>query len=134
MDDLISRRMAVEALYDWELMYTWDEHCKEEPDAPYIVSPSKVINGLPPAQLDIAEDGTLIVTVPKGTEVGRVLVQEEGTTNGALYYRDTQPEEVIPHRNYKYLPDYWCECGWHLGKRGDVKYCAECGRKVNWDG
>ena len=45
-----------------------------------------------------------------------------------------QPEEVIPHRNYKYLSDYWCECGWHLGKKGDVKYCAECGRKVNWDG
>jgi hypothetical protein len=45
-----------------------------------------------------------------------------------------QPEEVIPHRNYKYLSDYWCECGWHLGKKGDVKYCAECGRKVNWNG
>ena len=45
-----------------------------------------------------------------------------------------QPEEVIPHRNYKYLSDYWCECGWHLGKKGEVKYCAECGRKVNWNG
>ena len=45
-----------------------------------------------------------------------------------------QPEEVIPHRNYKYLSDYWCECGWHLGKKGEVKYCARCGRKVNWDG
>lgn len=45
-----------------------------------------------------------------------------------------QPEEVIPHRNYKYLSDYWCECGWHLGKRGNVKYCPDCGRKVKWDG
>lgn len=45
-----------------------------------------------------------------------------------------QPEEVIPHRNYKYLSDYWCKCGWHLGKKGEVKYCAECGRKVNWNG
>jgi len=45
-----------------------------------------------------------------------------------------EPEEVIPHRNYKYLSDFWCECGWHLGKKGDVKYCAECGRKVKWDG
>ena len=44
-----------------------------------------------------------------------------------------QPEEVIPHRNYKYLSDYWCACGWHLGKKGEVKYCADCGRKVNWD-
>ena len=41
--------------------------------------------------------------------------------------------EVIPHRNYKFLSDYWCQCGWHLGKKGEVKYCAECGRKVNWD-
>lgn len=45
-----------------------------------------------------------------------------------------QSEEVIPHRNYKYLSDYWCECGWHLGKKGEVKYCSECGRRVNWDG
>ena len=45
-----------------------------------------------------------------------------------------EPEEVIPHRNYKYLSDYWCTCGWHLGKKGEVKYCADCGRKVNWDG
>lgn len=44
-----------------------------------------------------------------------------------------QEEEVIPHRNYKYLSDYWCECGWHLGKKGEVKYCSNCGRKVNWD-
>lgn len=41
--------------------------------------------------------------------------------------------EVIPHRNYQYLSDYWCECGWHLGKRGSVKYCSDCGRKVKWD-
>ena len=45
-----------------------------------------------------------------------------------------QPEEVVPHKNYKYLSDYWCECGWHLGKKGDVKYCPDCGRKVKWNG
>ena len=45
-----------------------------------------------------------------------------------------QPKEVTPYRNYKYLSDYWCECGWHLGKKGEVKYCAGCGRKVNWNG
>lgn len=46
-----------------------------------------------------------------------------------------QPEEVIPRRNYKllHLSDYWCECGWHLGKKGEVKYCPDCGRKVNWE-
>ena len=45
-----------------------------------------------------------------------------------------QPEEVVPHKNYKYLSDYWCECGWHLGKKGEVKYCSDCGRKVKWNG
>ena len=45
-----------------------------------------------------------------------------------------QPEEVTPHRNYQYLSDYWCECGWHLGKMGDVNYCPNCGKKVKWDG
>ena len=45
-----------------------------------------------------------------------------------------QQEEVIPHRNYKYLSDFWCECGNYLGKKGDVKYCSDCGKKVKWDG
>ena len=45
-----------------------------------------------------------------------------------------QPEEVTPHRNYQYLSDYWGECGWHLGKMGDVNYCPNCGKKVKWDG
>lgn len=42
-------------------------------------------------------------------------------------------EPVVPHRNYQYLSDYWCECGWHLGRGGSVKYCPECGRAVKWD-
>jgi len=41
--------------------------------------------------------------------------------------------EVVPHKNYRYLSDYWCECGCHLGKQHDVKYCPDCGKKVNWD-
>ena len=44
-----------------------------------------------------------------------------------------QSEEVTPHRNYKYLSDYWCECGNHLGKKGSVTFCSDCGRKVKWD-
>lgn len=44
-----------------------------------------------------------------------------------------QPEEAVPHRNYKYLSDFWCECGNHLGKKGDVKYCSDCGKRVKWD-
>ena len=48
-EDAVSRAEAVEALYDWEQMYTWDEHCKEDGgESPYIVSPSSIIEKLPP--------------------------------------------------------------------------------------
>ena len=47
--------------------------------------------------------------------------------------KQEQTKEAIPHRNYQYLSDYWCECGWHLGKKGEVKFCADCGRRIKWD-
>ena len=47
--------------------------------------------------------------------------------------KQEQTKDAIPHRNYQYLSDYWCECGWHLGKKGDVKFCADCGRRIKWD-
>lgn len=47
--------------------------------------------------------------------------------------KQEQTKEAIPHRNYQYLSDYWCECGWHLGKKGAVKFCADCGRRIKWD-
>ena len=50
-----------------------------------------------------------------------------------LLEKQEQTKEAIPHRNYQYLSDYWCECGWHLGKKGDVKFCADCGRRIKWD-
>ena len=51
----------------------------------------------------------------------------------AALEKQEQTKEAIPYRNYQYLSDYWCECGWHLGKKGDVKFCADCGRKIKWD-
>ena len=50
MDELISKRQAIDALRDWEMCYDWDEHCREEPKAPWVVSPSGVINKLPSAE------------------------------------------------------------------------------------
>ena len=51
MSDLISRQAAIEAVFDWEMTYDWDEHCREEDPKPaYIVSPSDVIEQLPSAQ------------------------------------------------------------------------------------
>lgn len=37
-----------------------------------------------------------------------------------------------PHRNYRYLSDYWCECGWHLGRAGMYSWCPNCGNKIDW--
>lgn len=36
----------------------------------------------------VSHDGTLIITVPKGTTANRVLVEWEGTHCGGLYYAD----------------------------------------------
>lgn len=48
--DCISRQAAIDALRDWEMCYDWDEHCREEPKEPWVVSPSDVVNKLPPIQ------------------------------------------------------------------------------------
>ena len=59
--DLIDRREAIEALFDWEMTYDWDDHCREEDPKPaYIVSPSDVIEHLPSAQPEaqLSEEST----------------------------------------------------------------------------
>lgn len=48
------------------------EHIEPDNVVPYSIDP----------------DGTLTITVPKGTEVSRVLVQEEGRQWGGLFYAD----------------------------------------------
>lgn len=90
MSDYISRQAALDALgvtknatkyggdhsgYDTRMLY-------EIHDA---------LTGVPAADVvpySIEPDGTLTVTVPKGTKVGRVLVEEDGTHWGGLYYAD----------------------------------------------
>ena len=41
-------------------------------------------------------------------------------------------ELVSPHKNYERLSEYWCECGWFLGKKGEFAYCPNCGREIDW--
>ena len=72
----------------------------------------------------------------KGKPNGNVtceLIQEVIDMAISALKKQEQTKEAIPHRNYQYLSDYWCECGWHLGKKGDVKFCADCGRRIKWD-
>lgn len=53
VNDAISRQAAIDALRDWEMCYDWDEHCREEPKEPWVVSPSDVVNKLPPIQPEL---------------------------------------------------------------------------------
>ena len=51
------------------------------------------IKSLEPADVlpySISNDGTLTVTVPKGIKkIGRILIEEDGTRYGGLFYPDT---------------------------------------------
>lgn len=52
-----------------------------------------VVEQMSPADVvpySIEPDGTLTVTVPKGTKrIGRILIEEDGTQYGGLFYPDT---------------------------------------------
>lgn len=131
MDDLISRQAAIDSF--------WELDVEIRPSA--INAIIDMIRTLPPAETP-KRTGKSAQNVPNDDLISRKAAIEavDATWWNARGIRKTiqelpsaQPEEVIPHRNYKHLSDYWCECGWHLGKKGEVKYCAECGRKVNWD-
>ena len=96
MDDLISRQAAIDALAknmptpatpDGAGEFDHEIHIADEAFADAI----RIIESLEPADVvpySIEPDGTLTVTVPKCTKVGRVLVQENGTHCGGLYYAD----------------------------------------------
>lgn len=52
-----------------------------------------VVWQMPPADVvpySIDPDGTMTVTVPKGTKrIGRILIEEDGTQYGGMFYPDT---------------------------------------------
>jgi len=81
MSDYISKQDAKDALQEKVFHNLTDE----------FYGAMQVLDELEPADVvpySIEPDGTLTVTVPKCTKVGRVLVQEDGTHCGGLYYAD----------------------------------------------
>ena len=96
MSDYIRREDAVNALAktmptpatpDGAGEFDHEIHIADEAFADAI----RIIESLEPADVvpySIEPDGTLTVTVPQGIKVGRVLVQEDGTHCGGLYYAD----------------------------------------------
>ena len=57
-------------------------------------------------EYELADDGTLEITVPNGTKVGRVLVSESGTHFGGLYYPDAVDAVEVRHGEWiDHCPD-----------------------------
>ena len=98
MSDYIERQVAIDALEKVAGFFpykipgnadTYDKYNEAWNDA--IGRAEMEMESLEPAEVlpyTIAPDGTLTVTVPKGTEVSRVLVEEDGTQWGGLFYAD----------------------------------------------
>ena len=83
MSDLIDRQAAKEAItkYAKWLWETYHEPCN-------LAGIIDTVDNVPTAELELLDDGTLIVTSSKYMDVKRVLV-EDGGSSGTLYY----PEE-----------------------------------------
>lgn len=89
-DDLISRQGAIDALRKRIPKHPLESHY-EEGIAVGLARAENTIEALKPAAVlpySIEPDGTLTITVPKGTTVSRVLVEEDGTQWGGLFYAD----------------------------------------------
>lgn len=109
--DCISRQAAIEALRDWEMCYDWDEHCREEPKEPWVVSPSDVVNKLPPIQPKRGKD-----------ENGRPWIYKENAVEAI--------EMVEPSSSAEPKRGKWIK----TARWGRVYYCNQCRNYLDFDG
>ena len=82
MSDYISRQAAEDAMTQSVCGDTWE-----------VEKAMEAVRQLPAEDVvpySIASDGTVTITVPKGTykKFNRVLVEEDGTHWGGLFYKD----------------------------------------------
>lgn len=93
----------------------------------------QIVDDMPTVYLDcnISSDGTLTVTVPKGTHVGRVLVQEDGTQYGGLFYPDEDRKRgkwIKTISENGITSAVRCsECGFEDNRYMLFRYCPHCG-------
>lgn len=84
----ISRQAAIESSLAFLVEYlggVFDEGLQEK-----LKTKINTISAADVVPYSIKPDGTLTVTVPKGTKrIGRILVEEDGTQYGGLFYPDT---------------------------------------------
>ena len=90
----------------------------------------QIVNDAPTVYPDcnISSDGTLTVTVSKGTHVGRVLVQEDGTRYGGLFYpdEDRKRSKWIQNDNGTYSCGL-CQSWIPKEQYHYARFCLHCG-------
>ena len=84
MTDYISRQAAIDGKISIQRANGVEIYTDEAVPVEHL----KNVSAADVVPYSIEPDGTLTVTVPKCTKVGRVLVQEDGTHCGGLYYAD----------------------------------------------
>ena len=86
--DTISRQAAIEAIQQTIIKEYDRNYGVIDSDIVY-----EILDDLPAADVvpySIEPDGTMTITVPKGTKrIGRILIEEDGTQYGGLFYPDT---------------------------------------------
>ena len=80
----------------------------------------------------ILQDKTLVITLPQGMEVDRVLVEHTGMQTGTLYYQERKGEWV--ERTGLYEIGHKCsECKKIMIIIKDLKFCPYCGARMVGD-
>lgn len=106
MDRLISLQAAIDAVKELCEHYTPTKSVKH-PHMDFVIE--ELLN-LPSAQPEVQSDGTLHITADTDiSQIRRVLVSQEGTQYGNLYYADAEPQ-WIPCSETEDLPEHEVLC------------------------
>ena len=93
MDDYISRHKMLDAIDKLKIIPSLDGMGKPTSTEDFRVQFLGTVLKVPAVDVvpySINPDGTLTVIVPKGTKrIGRILIEEDGTQYGGLFYPDT---------------------------------------------
>lgn len=88
MDEYISRQTVIEAVQQAIIKEYDRNYGVIDSDIVYEILDNLSAADVVPYSID--PDGTLTIIIPKGTKrIGRILIEEDGTQYGGLFYPDT---------------------------------------------
>lgn len=88
MDEYISRQTVIEAVQQAIIKEYDRNYGVIDSDIVYEILDNLSAADVVPYSIDL--DGTLTIIIPKGTRrIGRILIEEDGTQYGGLFYPDT---------------------------------------------